>query len=134
MNYKFCTNCGIELLYIDAVCHNCPTIQDIKQSDLPTVSFQLSSPTVDHHTNASTVSFQHEKPVKTINVRLRQVAEKFSIKTAYQFQKFTGFSPAMSYSIWNNNGKTISLNTLNTLCNLFDCTPNDILGFSADEI
>lgn len=38
----------------------------------------------------------------------------------------------MSYSLWRDEWKTVHMTTLNTLCNLFDCTPNDLIDFTKD--
>lgn len=67
-----------------------------------------------------------------IHVRLHEVAAKFNIKNAYQFQVFTGFYPSMAASLWKGNWKQADLKTLNILCNLFKCTPNDLLEFTPD--
>lgn len=67
-----------------------------------------------------------------IESQLRTVAKKFNIKTGYQFQKLTGFSESMSYSLWKDEWKRVDLKTLNTLCNLFECTPNDLIKFTKD--
>lgn len=67
-----------------------------------------------------------------IRSQLRVVASKFGIRNAYQLQEFTGFSPSMSYSLWRDDWKRADLKTLNTLCNLFKCTPNDLLEYKAD--
>ena len=71
-----------------------------------------------------------------IKSRLREVAAEFGIKNAYQLQKFTGFTVSMSYSLWKDNWKVANLKTLNKLCNLLKCTPNDLLDFSPnpDEV
>lgn len=68
-----------------------------------------------------------------IKSKLREVALKFGVKNAYQFQKFTGFTVSMSYSLWRDKWKLANLKTLNTLCNLFDCTPNDLIYFEKDK-
>ncbi len=67
-----------------------------------------------------------------IRSQLRKIAKEHDIKNAYQFQKLTGFSPAMSYSLWKDEWKTVNLKTLNTLCNIFDCSPNDLIEFTKD--
>lgn len=67
-----------------------------------------------------------------IKVRIREVAEKFNIRKAYQLQVFTGFPPSQADRIWKGEWKKADLKTLNTLCNLFGCTPNDLLEFTPD--
>lgn len=67
-----------------------------------------------------------------IIVKLREVASEFNIKNAYQFQKFTGFLPSKAADLWKAKWTLANLETLNTLCNLFKCTPNDLLEFRMD--
>lgn len=68
-----------------------------------------------------------------IKVKIREVAERFDVKNAYQLQNFTGFYPSMAASLWKGEWKQADLKTLNTLCNLFKCTPNDLLEFTPDR-
>lgn len=67
-----------------------------------------------------------------IKVRLKEVARKHGIKNGYQFQKFTGYSTSMANNLWKKEWKFASLKTLNNLCNLLECTPNDLLEFKPD--
>lgn len=68
-----------------------------------------------------------------IKVKIREIAENHNITTAYQLQVFTGFYPDKAAYLWKGDMKRADLGTLNTLCNLFKCTPNDILEFTPDE-
>ena len=68
-----------------------------------------------------------------ISVRLRNVAKKQGINNAYQLQKATGFHPGMASKLWKEKWDVAYLKTLNTLCNVLKCTPNDILEFHPDE-
>lgn len=67
-----------------------------------------------------------------IKVKIREVLEKNNIKTAYQLQKLTGFSPSKAANCFKGKWKLANLETLNTLCHFLDCTPNDILEFTPD--
>jgi DNA-binding Xre family transcriptional regulator len=67
-----------------------------------------------------------------IQTRLHEIAAKFDIKNAYQFQKFTGVAQATAYGLWKKDWTFVNLKTLNTLCNLFSCTPSDLLDFTPD--
>ena len=69
-----------------------------------------------------------------IIVRIREVAEKRGIKKAYQLQKLTGFLPSKAADLWKGEWKLAHLETLDTLCNVLKCTPNDILVFTPDEV
>lgn len=68
-----------------------------------------------------------------IKVKIREVAKKFNIENAYQLQKHTGFLPSKAANLWRAEWRLADLETLNTLCNQFKCTPNDILEFTPDE-
>ncbi len=68
-----------------------------------------------------------------IEIKIQEVAAKFNINNAYQLQNFTGFPPSQAAHLWKGNWKVADLKTLNTLCNLFECTPNDILKFTPDN-
>ena len=39
----------------------------------------------------------------------------------------------MAASLWKDEWQAVYLKTLNTLCNLFKCTPNDLIYFEPDE-
>jgi DNA-binding Xre family transcriptional regulator len=69
-----------------------------------------------------------------IKVNIREVAEKRGIKKAYQLQKLTGFLPSKAANLWKSQWQLADLDTLNTLCNLLKCTPNDLLKFTPDPV
>ena len=68
-----------------------------------------------------------------ITVKLREAAGKVGITNAYQLQKKTGFHISTAYSLWREEWEKADLATLNTLCNVFNCTPNDLLEFKRDK-
>jgi DNA-binding Xre family transcriptional regulator len=68
-----------------------------------------------------------------ITIKLREVAGKIGIENAYQLQKKTGFHISTAYSLWEESWQKTDLETLNTLCNVLRCTPNDLLEFHPDE-
>lgn len=122
MNYEYCTECGTKLLYTDANCHKCPTDPDI--SNLPTLKFELTK------FDTSPLTLKLKKAEKGIKIIIQEVAKRSGIKNAYQLQKQTGFHPSKAANIWNEKWRNIDLYTLNTLCNVLNCTPNDILQFT----
>lgn len=69
-----------------------------------------------------------------IVIELKEFAQNKGIRTAYQFQKLTGFAPAMAARLFNGKWTRLDLATLNTICNLLECTPNDILKFTPDKM
>ena len=67
-----------------------------------------------------------------IKVKIQKIAQKFNIKNAYQLQNFTGFAPSKAAYVWRGEWQRADLETLNTLCNVFKCTPNDLLEWQPD--
>ena len=68
-----------------------------------------------------------------IEIKLQEIAQKRGIDNGYKLQKETGFPEGMAYRLWKGKWKQADLKTLNTLCNVLKCTPNDILKFTPDE-
>jgi DNA-binding Xre family transcriptional regulator len=68
-----------------------------------------------------------------IETRIKEIAEKRGIKTAYQLKVALGISPSMASRLYRNDVEKISLHTLDSLCNVLKCKPNDILRFTPDE-
>lgn len=68
-----------------------------------------------------------------ILVKIQEVAKNVGITTAYQLQKYSGFPPGMAARIFKGEWQRIDLSTLNTLCNVLECTPNDILDYRKDD-
>lgn len=68
-----------------------------------------------------------------IRPRLQEVAKSRGIQNAYQLQKVTGFPIGMTYRLWKKPWKQVDLKTLDTLCDLLECTPNDLLCFERRE-
>jgi DNA-binding Xre family transcriptional regulator len=69
-----------------------------------------------------------------IIVKIQEVAKAKGITTGYQFQRISGFPPAMAARIFKGNWTRIDTKTLNAVCNVLKCTPNDILEFTPDEL
>jgi DNA-binding Xre family transcriptional regulator len=67
-----------------------------------------------------------------IRVAIRAVAEQRGITTAYQLQKALGVPPATAAQLWKGEGKRIDLGTLDKLCSVLKCRPNDLLKFEPD--
>jgi DNA-binding Xre family transcriptional regulator len=65
-------------------------------------------------------------------VAIREQAEKRGITTAYQLQKATGVQPSMAAKWWKNDLEKIGIKTLDTLCKVLKCKPNDLLKYEPD--
>lgn len=68
-----------------------------------------------------------------ITVKIQQVATRRGIKNSYELQKLTGWPPTMCSRLWKGEWTHSYLKTLNSLCNLLKCTPNDLLEYTPDK-
>jgi DNA-binding Xre family transcriptional regulator len=68
-----------------------------------------------------------------VTVAIREQAEKRGITTAYQLQKATGVQPSMAAKWWKNDLEKIGIKTLDTLCKVLKCKPNDLLKYEPDD-
>jgi DNA-binding Xre family transcriptional regulator len=67
-----------------------------------------------------------------IKVKIKEIAEKNGVTTAYQLQKKLGIQPSLAAKWYRNDLKMIGIESLNTLCAAFKCLPSDILIYVAD--
>lgn len=70
---------------------------------------------------------------RMIRVEIKKVAGAAGINNAYQFQKISNFPPAMAARIFKGGWTRIDISTLDTICTVLKCTPNDILVFTPDD-
>ena len=70
---------------------------------------------------------------RMITVKIREMAEKRGITTAYKLQKALDVAPSLAAKWWSNDMRMIGIETLNRLCRALHCKPNDILSYSPDE-
>jgi putative transcriptional regulator len=66
-----------------------------------------------------------------VKVRIRELAEKRGITTAYQLQKLTGAQPGLAAKWYRNDLKSISLDTIDLLCKKLECTPGELFAYDA---
>jgi excisionase family DNA binding protein len=66
-----------------------------------------------------------------IKVNIRETAIKKGIKTAYQLQKAMNLQPSQAAKLYRNDLKMIGLDTLDKLCEIFDCMPSDLLVYGS---
>ena len=67
-----------------------------------------------------------------LKLMVQEIARRQGIENAAQLSKLTGIGLPSSYQLWKGTAQSISLKTLNTLCNklrthpaiLFDYTPD----------
>jgi DNA-binding Xre family transcriptional regulator len=67
-----------------------------------------------------------------IKVKIKEIAEKNNVTTAYQLQKLLNIQPSLAAKWYRNDLKMIGIESLNTLCAAFKCLPSDILVYVAD--
>ena len=68
-----------------------------------------------------------------IRLRVWDLLEQHG-KTRYWLFKQMGMSWQNVNKMVNNKTKSISYSTIETLCQLFQCTPNDLFEITEDEI
>jgi DNA-binding Xre family transcriptional regulator len=71
--------------------------------------------------------------MSVITVKIREMAQKAGITTAYQLQKLTGAQPSLAAKWYKNDLKSISFDNLDLLCRKLGCTPNEILDYNSNE-
>lgn len=65
---------------------------------------------------------------RMIEVRVQQAAMRRGITNAYQLQKAMNINPGMASRLWKGDFEMIGLRTLDRLCEVLNCEPNDILA------
>jgi putative transcriptional regulator len=68
-----------------------------------------------------------------IEVTIRERAVKNGYTTAYQLQKALNVQPSVAARLYKGKFTKISLDTLDKLCHLFDCQPNQLFKYVRDE-
>lgn len=64
-----------------------------------------------------------------VTVSIKEVAMDRGITTAYQLQKAAGVQPSLAAKWYRNDLKSIGIETLDLLCRVLNCTPNDLLRY-----
>ena len=64
-----------------------------------------------------------------LKIKIAEVAGKHGFKSAYALQKALDCSPTMASRLWKGNFKQIGIETIESLCELFQCSPNDFLEY-----
>jgi excisionase family DNA binding protein len=69
-----------------------------------------------------------------IKTRIGELCRAAGIMTAYQLTKRAGFSPSQADRLFNDKVEAISLSVLKTLCDVLQCSPNDITGYDVAPV
>ena len=67
-----------------------------------------------------------------MKLKVREIAEKVGIKNAAQLRARTGLGMKSSYQLWNGETQLVSLDTLNTLCNVLQVGPALLFEYTPD--
>lgn len=68
-----------------------------------------------------------------ITITIREQAEKRGLTTAYQLQKAANVSPSVAQKWYSNTLERIEVESLDTLCRVLKCKPNDLFKYEASE-
>ena len=64
-----------------------------------------------------------------VTVSIKEVAMDRGITTAYQLQKAAGVQPSLAAKWYRNDLESIGIESLDLLCRVLNCTPNDLLRY-----
>ncbi len=64
-----------------------------------------------------------------MKIKIAETAEKHGVKSAYGLQKALNISPTIAARLWKGEFDKIGINTLEKLCEKFQCQPNDLLEY-----
>jgi DNA-binding Xre family transcriptional regulator len=65
-----------------------------------------------------------------IEFRIRELAHKKGIENAHQLQKAMDIPAPAAYRLWTEGRTKIEFQTLDRLCEFFQCQPGDLLAYS----
>jgi DNA-binding Xre family transcriptional regulator len=68
-----------------------------------------------------------------IKIIIAEMAEKRGLKNAYALQKALNCSPTMASRLWKGEFSQIGIETIDSLCELFQCLPSDLLVFRSKD-
>jgi DNA-binding Xre family transcriptional regulator len=62
-----------------------------------------------------------------VTLRIKEVAVRNGIMTAYQLQKAAQLHPGHAAKLWKGEIEMIGLKTIDTLCEALNCDPSDLI-------
>jgi DNA-binding Xre family transcriptional regulator len=68
-----------------------------------------------------------------LKLQVQEIARRQGIENAAQLSKLTGIGLPSSYQLWKGTAKSISLKTLNTLCNRLRTHPAILFDYTSDR-
>jgi DNA-binding Xre family transcriptional regulator len=67
-----------------------------------------------------------------LKLKVEEIARRQGIENAAQLSKLTGIGLPSSYQLWKGTAQSISLKTLNTLCNKLRTHPAILFDYKPD--
>lgn len=67
-----------------------------------------------------------------LKLMVQEIARRQGIENAAQLSKLTGIGLPSSYQLWKGTAKSVSLKTLNTLCNKLRAHPAVLFDYKPD--
>jgi DNA-binding Xre family transcriptional regulator len=64
-----------------------------------------------------------------MKIKIAETAEKHGVRSAYALQKALNISPTIAARLWKGEFAKIGVNTLEKLCEHFQCQTNDLLEY-----
>jgi len=64
-----------------------------------------------------------------IRIEIRVLAEKRGVNSSYQLAKLLKVSDSSASRLWKGSLDKIGISTLDKLCAVLKCTPNDLLRY-----
>jgi DNA-binding Xre family transcriptional regulator len=64
-----------------------------------------------------------------MKIKIAETAQKHGLKSAYALQKALNISPTMASRLWKGEFDKIGINTLEKLCDYFQCQTNELLEY-----
>jgi DNA-binding Xre family transcriptional regulator len=70
---------------------------------------------------------------RMIKVAIKEMAERRGITSSYQLMKALNVPPSQAVKWFNNDLESISMRTLDRLCQALRCKPSDLLRYEPDQ-
>jgi DNA-binding Xre family transcriptional regulator len=67
-----------------------------------------------------------------LKLKVQEIGRRQGIENAAQLAKLTGLGMTSSYQLWQGTAKSVSLKTLNTLCNKLRTHPAILFDYKSD--
>jgi excisionase family DNA binding protein len=69
-----------------------------------------------------------------LKIKIAELAGQHGFKNAYALQNALKCSPTMASRLWKGNFAQIGIETIEKLCELFKCSPNDLFGYDVAPV